>query len=71
MLDDGQIETVLRGSGDLPAKSGQLIAQANRNGGKDNVSVILMRRRRRARGWASRLVRKIQAVSGAATDDPA
>ncbi len=70
MLDDGQIEALLRGNGDLPAKADQLIAQANQKGGKDNISVVLMRVAASKGGWASRLVRKIQGVSGSAADEP-
>lgn len=69
MLDDGQIEALLRGAADLPAKADQLIAQANQKGGKDNISVILMRVAAPRGGWASRLVRKIQGVGGGAGGD--
>lgn len=64
MLDDAQIEALLKVDSDLAAKSAQLIAQANQNGGKDNVSVILMRAAVPREGWTSRLVRKIQGVGG-------
>lgn len=69
MLDDAAIEAVLQLDTDLATKCNRLIAQANKNGGKDNVSVILMRAAVAREGWASRLVRKIQAVGGAPADE--
>ncbi len=69
MLDDAQIESLLSTAEPLQAKVDALIARANQNGGKDNVSVILMREVAQRGGWASRLVRKLQGVAGA--DDAA
>ncbi|MBL8302118.1 MAG: serine/threonine-protein phosphatase [Ideonella sp.] len=71
MLDDGQIEAVLAGGDPLAVKASALIDRANKNGGKDNISVILMREAPARGGWASRLVRKIQGVAGAGSDDHA
>lgn len=71
MLDDGQIEAVLAGGDPLAVKASTLIDHANKNGGKDNISVILMREAPVRGGWASRLVRKIQGVAGAGSDDHA
>ncbi|WP_418316691.1 PP2C family protein-serine/threonine phosphatase [Piscinibacter sakaiensis] len=71
MLDDAEIEGLLKGDGDLSGKCATLISRANQNGGKDNVSVILMRAAVAREGWASRLVRKIQAVGGSPGDEPA
>jgi PPM family protein phosphatase len=69
MLDDPQIEAVLTGGESLAAKASTLIERANKNGGKDNISVILMREVPARTGWASRLVRKIQGVAGSGSDD--
>lgn len=69
MLDDAQIEALLGGGDNLSAKAALLIERANKNGGKDNISVILMREAQQRAGWASRLVRKIQGVAGAGSDD--
>lgn len=69
MLDDGQIELLLRSDGDLLSRTERLIALANEKGGKDNISVILMRAAVAREGWASRLVRKIQGVGGTAAND--
>lgn len=62
MLDDAEIETQLNAQSELGPRCEQLIAHANKNGGKDNVSVILMRAAVTREGWTSRLVRKIQGV---------
>jgi protein phosphatase len=44
MLEDGEIEAVLRSAGDdLEAACRTLISLANERGGKDNISVILAR----------------------------
>lgn len=44
MLEDGEIEAVLRAAGDdLEAACRTLISSANERGGKDNISVILAR----------------------------
>ena len=42
MLDDKDIETIVRGPGDLAYKATRLVDGANRNGGKDNISVLLL-----------------------------
>ncbi len=42
MIDDREIESVLSGSKSLEDKAAILIALANRAGGKDNISVILI-----------------------------
>ena len=42
MIDDMEIESVLSGSKSLEEKAAILIALANRAGGKDNISVILI-----------------------------
>jgi protein phosphatase len=43
MVDDAQIAETIRASKDPPEVVSKLIAQANENGGKDNISVILIR----------------------------
>jgi protein phosphatase len=46
MIEDGEVATLLRSSGgalDLEAAATQLVNQANDHGGRDNVSVILVR----------------------------
>lgn len=68
MLDDAEIEATLAGPEGLAAKAALLIERANKNGGKDNVSVILMREAPQREGWASRLVRKLQGASGNGAD---
>ena len=42
MIDDRQIESVLSGPKSLEEKAGILVALANRAGGKDNISIILI-----------------------------
>ena len=43
MVDDRRMEDiVLSGSGDLTSKGRALIEEANENGGKDNIAVILV-----------------------------
>lgn len=66
MLSDAEIEAVLSGEGDLDAKAERLIGEANTHGGKDNISVILVRQAVQSEGWATRLVRRLQ--GGAAQD---
>ena len=68
MLDDAAIESALAAADSLQAKAALLIDRANKNGGKDNISVILMRESVPRAGWASRLVKKIQGVAGSASD---
>ncbi|WP_335583025.1 Stp1/IreP family PP2C-type Ser/Thr phosphatase [Comamonas serinivorans] len=41
MVDDADIQAVLASSGDLPGKARTLVEWANRNGGRDNVTVLL------------------------------
>jgi serine/threonine protein phosphatase PrpC len=71
MLDDAQIEATLAGQESLAAKAALLIERANQNGGKDNVSVILMREAVTRSGWASRLVKRIQGVAGSGPEGSA
>lgn len=42
MLDDASIREILSGSGRLEEKTEQLIWRANRNGGRDNITVIVI-----------------------------
>lgn len=60
MVDDEQIAKILGdGSGDLNELNAALVAAANENGGKDNVSVILAKVIKpypAKRGWRQRLV---------------
>lgn len=42
MVDDNQISSVLSGSEDLIYKAEKLIETANRNGGKDNISLVII-----------------------------
>ena len=42
MIDDMEIESVLSGDTTLEEKAGILVALANRAGGKDNISIILI-----------------------------
>ena len=60
MLTDAEIEDALAPDDDLESKIKRLIAHANDNGGKDNISVILGRQVVKSEGWASRLVRRLQ-----------
>jgi serine/threonine protein phosphatase PrpC len=55
MIDDGEIESVLSGSKSLEEKAAILIALANRAGGKDNISVILIDTSRDTDGKGARL----------------
>ncbi|MGE4244198.1 Stp1/IreP family PP2C-type Ser/Thr phosphatase [Ramlibacter sp.] len=41
MLDDASIGRILQGEGGLEQKATQLVAAANANGGRDNISVLL------------------------------
>jgi serine/threonine protein phosphatase PrpC len=43
MLSDDEISTVLKRGGDLTRLAHQLIAEANRRGGVDNITVVLAR----------------------------
>ena len=42
MLEDGDILRILNGSGELQEKAERLIDLANKNGGKDNITVIII-----------------------------
>ena len=42
MVSDGQIWNILKGDGDLHQKVSQLIRMANENGGKDNITVVVI-----------------------------
>ena len=42
MLDDKDIETIVKGPGDLQYKARRLVDGANQKGGKDNISVLLL-----------------------------
>lgn len=44
MLEDKEIQGILRGEGELHVKAQTLVDRANENGGKDNISVILVTR---------------------------
>lgn len=66
MLSDAQIEAVLAQEGPLLARGQALVDQANANGGKDNISVVLMREAVESeKGWARRLVSRFQRQPGA------
>ena len=44
MVDDGKIHSILADENtDLARKATELVQQANENGGKDNISVILVK----------------------------
>jgi serine/threonine protein phosphatase PrpC len=45
MLSDGEINDVLRRDGDLKELARQMVVEANRKGGLDNITVILVRLR--------------------------
>ena len=61
MVTDPQIEAVLGEALPLADRARKLVDMANANGGKDNVSVVLMREAADAggAGWARRLVRRL------------
>ena len=42
MLEDREIKTVLESRGDVAGKAEELINAANKNGGKDNIAVVLI-----------------------------
>jgi len=60
MVEDGEIELTLRALGaNLELAATQLVQMANDNGGRDNVSVILVRVLREypaARNWRDRVL---------------
>lgn len=43
MLEDGAIAELMAGGADLPARAAALVAAANRAGGADNITVVLIR----------------------------
>jgi PPM family protein phosphatase len=59
MVEDAEIEHTLQAlSANMELAASQLIQMANDNGGRDNVSVVLVRVAREfaaARGWRSRI----------------
>jgi len=60
MIDDRAMEGLLHNGGTLPTLAAQLVSAANNNGGRDNISVILIRAFASAKkqGLLSRLLRK-------------
>ncbi|WP_332777961.1 Stp1/IreP family PP2C-type Ser/Thr phosphatase [Polaromonas sp.] len=60
MLNDQGIAGILRGSGSLDQKARQLVVAANDNGGRDNISVLLVRAKEAStkRGLLSRILGK-------------
>ena len=42
MLEDEEIREILRKSDSLEEKAGELVEKANKNGGKDNITVVLI-----------------------------
>ncbi len=42
MVEDAEIRRILTGEGSLKERTEELVAAANRNGGKDNISVIVI-----------------------------
>ena len=42
MVSDSEIEAILKGEGSLEEKTRILIDSANKNGGKDNIAVLLI-----------------------------
>lgn len=60
MVEDAGIVSLLKGEGTLEQKAGQLIDAANANGGRDNISVLLVQALSgsRKRGLLSRLLGK-------------
>ena len=42
MLEDEEIKSILQGEGAMEEKVKRLIGAANENGGKDNITVILV-----------------------------
>lgn len=56
MIEDTGVEKILAESGsDLELSARRLIDQANENGGRDNVSVILIRSNAPAKGWLNKI----------------
>ena len=44
MIEDAQIQEILERRADLQSGAKELVETANRNGGKDNISVVLVER---------------------------
>ncbi len=42
MLEDDEIEKIIKKGGDLSEIAGELVRRANQNGGKDNIAVVLI-----------------------------
>ena len=42
MIEDEEIRMLLLGQKDIVSKAETLVAAANRNGGKDNITVVLI-----------------------------
>ena len=61
MVTDAQIAATLEIDEGLKARAQRLVALANGNGGKDNISVILLRIASDEQGgWATRLLKRLQ-----------
>ena len=43
MVEDEEIQKVMAGSSDLEDKAKELIEEANSNGGKDNIAVVIVK----------------------------
>lgn len=64
MVTDAQIASTLETEEALGARAQLLVDLANANGGKDNISVILMRvASDEQKGWATRLLKRLQGTS--------
>jgi protein phosphatase len=67
MVTDQQMEAILAADSTLAELAQKLVDTANEHGGKDNISVILMREAAPERkGWARRLVQRLQRPGAAA-----
>ena len=42
MLEDSEIESIIKSGSDLSGIALELVARANQNGGKDNIAVVLV-----------------------------
>ena len=42
MLEDEEIEGILKGQGTMEERADRLVEAANQNGGKDNITVIVI-----------------------------
>lgn len=64
MVTDAQIAATLEVEEALKARAQRLVDLANANGGKDNISVILMRvASDEPGGWATRLLKRLQGTA--------